>query len=88
MAELILHYQPARGGPRAIVIAGGLVLDLGASGPAYVVAELGPGEGLAQVEAVLHGEGAYLRRARGGGRLCRVAHRDELEQKHELAEAA
>ncbi|MCP9491553.1 MAG: hypothetical protein MSC31_17010 [Solirubrobacteraceae bacterium MAG38_C4-C5] len=51
-------------------------------GPVGVIAELYPGEGERQATALLHGDGAYLRRAQAGERgLCPAlgAHDDDAE---------
>ena len=57
-----------------------LVIDRPDHGPIGVIAELGPGEGERQARALLHGEGAYLRRAQAGERgLCRTLDSDEGE---------
>ena len=87
MAELVMRYR--RGDQeRAIAVHGRLVLDVGARGPAYVVAELDVGEGRAQIAAVLFGEGRYLERARAGEPgLCRRLDDDPSGQRP-LARAA
>jgi hypothetical protein len=87
-AELVMRYR--RGGQeRGIAIHGGFLLDVAARGPAYVVAELGDGEGRPQISAVLFGDGRYLERARTGEPgLCRQATATELETGGRAARAA
>lgn len=58
-----------------------LVVDRPDDGRVGVIAELDPGEGERQALALLHGEGAYLRRAQAGERgLCRA-----LDDDHDQA---
>ena len=75
MSELIATYT-VRGEHHRLELVdtpeGRLLLDRGGSGAPRVVAELGPDEHREQAEAVLDGDGAYLRRARAGEPgLCR-----------------
>jgi hypothetical protein len=78
--ETLASYRRA-GELRRVVIADGLAVDLGERGPAYLLAELGPGEGKDQVLALLHGDGAYLDRVQAGEEgLCRRLARGELAE--------
>ena len=74
---------------RRIAIRGHLMLDVAARGPAYVVAELGEGDGRPQIDALLFGDGRYLDRARAGEHgLCRKATASELQTGGPTARAA
>jgi hypothetical protein len=69
MAQLIATYTLAGRRHRIELIPQGygqLLIDRPADGPARLVAELAPDEGQEQALAVLHGDGAYLERARAG----------------------
>jgi hypothetical protein len=69
MARLLATYTLAGRRHRIELVprgAGQLLIDRPPEGPARLVAELDPGEGEAQARAVLHGDGAYLERARAG----------------------
>jgi hypothetical protein len=87
-AELVMRYH--RGGQeRGIAVHGHLLLDVAPRGPAYVVAELGEGEGRPQISAVLFGDGRYVERARAGEPgLCRKATATELQTGGQAARAA
>jgi hypothetical protein len=75
MAQLLASYTVAGRRHRIELVPAGrrrLLIDRPADGPARLVAELAPDEGEGQALAVLHGEGAYLERARAGEPgLCR-----------------
>lgn len=65
-----------------------LLIDRPADRPARLIAELAPDEGEDQALAVLHGEGAYLERARAGEPgLCHQLEDDPPSQRP-LARAA
>jgi hypothetical protein len=69
MARLLATYTLAGRRHRIELVprgAGQLLIDRPPEGPARLVAELDPGEGEDQARAVLHGDGAYLDRARAG----------------------
>jgi hypothetical protein len=75
MAQLLASYTLAGRRHRIELVAQGyrqLLIDRPADGPARLIAQLDPDEGEEQALAVLHGEGAYLERARAGEPgLCR-----------------
>ena len=75
MAQLLVSYTRAGRRHRIELVPQGygqLVIDRPPDGPARLVAELAPDEGEDLALAVLHGEGAYLKRARAGEPgLCR-----------------
>jgi hypothetical protein len=67
---------------------GQLLIDRPPDGPARLVAELDRDEGEDQARAVLHGDGAYLERARAGEPgLCRRLD-DDPPGRQPLARAA
>ena len=87
-AGIIVRYRCGRQ-ERRITIRGRLLLDVAARGPAYVVAELGEGDGRPQINALLFGDGRYLDRARAGEPgLCRQATASELQTGGQTARAA
>ena len=92
MARLLATYTRAGERHRIELVPQGackLLVDRAADGPVRLVAELGPGEGELQALAVLHGEGAYLERARAGEpRLCKALGDDDLFGWHPPARAA
>jgi hypothetical protein len=92
MARLLATYTRAGERHRIELVPQGackLLVDRAGDGPVRLVAELGPDEGEAQALAVLHGEGAYLERARAGEpRLCKALDDDDLFGWHPSARAA
>ena len=74
MAELVENYIVDGERHRIELVrgegGGQLLLDRCGAGAPRVIAELAPGEGREWVGRLLHGEGAYLERARAGERLC------------------
>jgi hypothetical protein len=84
MARLLATYTLAGERHRIEFVPQGaykLLVDRAGDGPVRLVAELGPDEGEPQALAVLHGEGAYLERARAGepGLCKRLDNQDESE---------
>ena len=87
-ADIVMRYRRGRQ-ERRIAIRGRLLLDVAERGPAYVVAELGEGDGRPQINALLFGDGRYLDRAEAGEPgLCRKATASELEAGGQSARAA
>ena len=75
----LARYQDPGGRAHLVVMRGRLVLDISASGPARVVAELSAEEGAEHARAVLHGEGGYLERAsRATAPLARPLRAEDL----------
>jgi len=91
MAQLLASYALAGRRHRIELVPQGarrLLIDRPADGPPRLVAELDADEGKEQALAVLHGEGAYLERARAGQPgLCRRLDDDPAGQRP-LAPAA
>jgi hypothetical protein len=92
MARLLATYTRAGKRHRIELVPQGacrLLVDRAADGPVRLVAELGPGEGEAQALAVLHGEGAYLERARAGEpRRCKTLDDEDESEWRPRARAA